>query len=106
MPAVGPKLPASLMEKSALKLIQVTGAGVDRLDEAALKQLGIPGQTMGDRLKSGRSHFANYETYNSVWRAHKLRNSLAHDVGFDLVVSQANDALHDFEKGLKELGAL
>jgi phosphoglycerate dehydrogenase-like enzyme len=42
MPAVGPKLPASLMEKSALKLIQVTGAGVDRLDEAALKRLGIP----------------------------------------------------------------
>jgi len=42
MPAVGPKLPATLMEKSALKLIQVTGAGVDRLDEAALKQLGIP----------------------------------------------------------------
>src|SRR5712691_8448292 len=42
MPAVGPKLPASLMEKSALKLVQVTGAGVDRLDEDALKRFGIP----------------------------------------------------------------
>ena len=42
MPAVGPKLPATLMEASALRLIQVTGAGVDRLDEAALKRLGIP----------------------------------------------------------------
>jgi phosphoglycerate dehydrogenase-like enzyme len=42
MSAVGPKLPASLMEKSALKLIQVTGAGVDRLDEDALKRFGIP----------------------------------------------------------------
>ena len=42
MPAIGPKLPATLMEKSALKLIQVTGAGVDRLDEPALKRLGIP----------------------------------------------------------------
>jgi phosphoglycerate dehydrogenase-like enzyme len=42
MPAVGPKLPASLLEKSAIKLIQVTGAGVDRLDEPALKRLGIP----------------------------------------------------------------
>jgi phosphoglycerate dehydrogenase-like enzyme len=42
MPAVGPKLPAALFEKSALKLVQVTGAGVDRLDEAALKRSGIP----------------------------------------------------------------
>ncbi len=42
MSAVGPKLPASLMDKSALKLIQVTGAGVDRLDEDALKRFGIP----------------------------------------------------------------
>ena len=42
MPAIGPKLPASLMEGSALRLIQVTGAGVDRLDEPALRRLGIP----------------------------------------------------------------
>ncbi len=42
MPAVGPKLPASLFEESSLKLIQVTGAGVDRLDEPALRRLGIP----------------------------------------------------------------
>ncbi|MEK6591460.1 MAG: NAD(P)-dependent oxidoreductase [Pseudomonadota bacterium] len=41
IPAVGPKLPASLFENSTIKLVQVTGAGVDRLDEAALKRLGI-----------------------------------------------------------------
>ena len=41
IPAVGPKLPASLFERSALKLVQVTGAGVDRLDEPTLKRLGI-----------------------------------------------------------------
>jgi phosphoglycerate dehydrogenase-like enzyme len=42
MPAVGPKLPASLFEGTSIKLVQVTGAGVDRLDEAAMKKLGIP----------------------------------------------------------------
>ena len=42
MPAVGPKLPASLFEGTSLKVVQITGAGVDRLDEAALKKLGIP----------------------------------------------------------------
>lgn len=42
MPAVGPKLPASLFAGTPVRLVQVTGAGVDRLDEAALKKLGIP----------------------------------------------------------------
>ena len=42
MPAVGPKLPAAMFEGTSLKVVQITGAGVDRLDEAALKKLGIP----------------------------------------------------------------
>ena len=42
MPAVGPKLPAVLFEGTSLKVVQITGAGVDRLDEAALKKFGIP----------------------------------------------------------------
>jgi len=40
--AVGPRLPASWFEKTNLKLVQVTGAGVDRLDAPTLKQAGIP----------------------------------------------------------------
>ena len=42
IPAVGAKLPAALFEGCALALVQVTGAGVDRLDEAALTRLHIP----------------------------------------------------------------
>jgi phosphoglycerate dehydrogenase-like enzyme len=42
IPAVGPKLPVSLFESSRLRLVQVTGAGVDRLDQAAMTRLGIP----------------------------------------------------------------
>jgi phosphoglycerate dehydrogenase-like enzyme len=42
IPAVGPKLPAALFNGTAIGLVQVTGAGVDRLDEPAMKKLGIP----------------------------------------------------------------
>ncbi len=42
IPAVGPKLAPVLFEGSALKLIQVTGAGLDRLDIGAITRLGIP----------------------------------------------------------------
>jgi phosphoglycerate dehydrogenase-like enzyme len=42
IPAVGPKLVPALFEGGRLKLIQITGAGLDRLDRAALTRLGIP----------------------------------------------------------------
>jgi phosphoglycerate dehydrogenase-like enzyme len=42
IPAVGPKLPAALFEGCGLGLVQVTGAGLDRLDQAELTRLGIP----------------------------------------------------------------
>ena len=42
IPAVGPKLAPALFEGSSLKLVQVTGAGVDRLDRDALTRLNIP----------------------------------------------------------------
>jgi len=42
IPAVGPKLAPALFEGCDLKLVQVTGAGLDRLDQAALTRLGIP----------------------------------------------------------------
>lgn len=42
VPAVGPKLAPALFEGTSLKLVQVTGAGLDRLDQPALTRLGIP----------------------------------------------------------------
>jgi phosphoglycerate dehydrogenase-like enzyme len=41
IPAVGPKLPAALFDGSAVELVQVTGAGVDRLERPAMERLGI-----------------------------------------------------------------
>ena len=41
IPAVGVKLPAALFENVSVKFVQVTGAGLDRLDLPFLKQRGI-----------------------------------------------------------------
>lgn len=79
----------------------------DKLLDHVMRQSGYAGDTMGERLKAAKPQFAaDYATYDAVWRAHKLRNTLVHEVGFDLVVSQATEALHDFERGLRQLGAL
>jgi phosphoglycerate dehydrogenase-like enzyme len=42
IPAVGPALPGALLRGTALRLVQVTGAGLDRLDRAVLAEEGIP----------------------------------------------------------------
>jgi hypothetical protein len=78
----------------------------DKLFDHVMLSQGLYGSTMGERLKSARGRFSNYSTYDAVWRAHKLRNTLAHEFNFDLVPSQAHEALADFERGLRELGAL
>ena len=41
IPAVGPRLDGSMFADSEVRLVQVTGAGVDRLDEAAMRANGI-----------------------------------------------------------------
>ena len=41
IPAVGPKLPLALFEGASIRFVQVTGAGIDRLDVSALAQQGI-----------------------------------------------------------------
>ena len=41
IPAVGPKLPPPLFEQTSVKFIQITGAGLDRLDLPLMRQLGI-----------------------------------------------------------------
>lgn len=58
IPAVGPKLAAALFEGSTVKLVQVTGAGLDRLDAAALKKLGIAVANVPGGSNSAVSEYA------------------------------------------------
>jgi phosphoglycerate dehydrogenase-like enzyme len=41
IPAVGPKLPDTFFEGASVKFVQVTGAGLDRLNLPTMKRLGI-----------------------------------------------------------------
>ncbi len=75
----------------------------DKLLDKALHEMGTPGKTMGDRLKRSGSKFTDI---NSVWRAHKLRNAIAHESGLEIGFKQANTALSIYKQALKDLGAI
>ena len=75
----------------------------DKLLDKALCESGAPGRTMGDRLKKAGHRFSDV---NAVWRAHKLRNSIAHDSDVDVTMKRASTALAAFKQALKDLGAI
>lgn len=75
----------------------------DKLLDHALTEAGIAGKTMGDRLKHCGTKFTDL---NTVWRAHKLRNCLAHEPDFEISYQQAKNALEIYKQALKDLGAI
>lgn len=75
----------------------------DKLVDYCLKELQVPGETMGDRMRAARGHFSNYE---GLWAAHKLRNQLVHEVSTEVHSGEAKTQTARFKRALKDLGAL
>lgn len=75
----------------------------DKLLDAALKALAMPGMSLGERLK-----FAQYKypQLRDVWFAHKIRNQLAHEASFHLDSGLAKSALRAYKRALERLGAI
>lgn len=75
----------------------------DKLLDKALNEMGIPGQSMGDKLKKLGEKMPDLQ---NVWRAHKLRNQIVHESDFEVNYNQARQALNIFRQALKNLGAI
>jgi hypothetical protein len=75
----------------------------DKLVDSAMRDLGMGGKTMGDRLKLAKNRFSDR---NSIWEAHKLRNKIAHEADVRVSYDQARRALAGFKRALKDLGAI
>ncbi len=75
----------------------------DKLLDYALKKRGYSGETMGERLKSANHDFSYID---DVWTAHKLRNKLVHEAQYEIDRRNIARALSQFEKALKDMGAL
>ena len=82
---------------------EMTIINADKLLDKAMVEMGIPGKTMGDRLKRVGDKFSQL---NSVWRAHKLRNIIAHESDPEISYRQATNALAIYKQALKDLGAI
>lgn len=72
----------------------------DKLIDKALALKGYQG-TLGEKLKKSGNLFSDL---NGLWSAHKLRNSIAHEIDHHVSESQTRAALQAFKKALRDLG--
>ena len=96
------KLENGLNKNNAATFMKTVIDG-DKLLDKAMMELGIPGKNMGERLKHSKDKFTDI---NAVWRAHKLRNALAHEDDLEITYRQAATALAIYKQALKDLGAI
>ena len=89
--------------KSSPATFMKTVIDSDKLLDKAMMELGIPGKNMGERLKHSKDRFSDI---NAVWRAHKLRNALAHEDDLEITYKQAATALSIYKQALKDLDAI
>jgi hypothetical protein len=75
----------------------------DKLLDQALRERGLSGKTMADRMKQYQGKWTNG---NGVWAAHKLRNRLAHETDVRIDYERARQALVAFKQGMKDVGAI
>jgi hypothetical protein len=75
----------------------------DALLDEALQYAKLRGTTTGERLNNA---VGLIKDINATWSAHKLRNSIAHDVAANPTAIQCQKALRQYKKALKDLGAL
>lgn len=75
----------------------------DKLLDQALRDRGLAGKTMGDRMKQCQGKWSNG---NGVWAAHKLRNRIAHETDVKVDYTRTKQALVAYKQGLKDLGAI
>jgi hypothetical protein len=82
--------------------LKVSIMDADKLLNEALREAGIVGSHLGDRLKKASS--GQIPNLNDVWQAHKLRNQIAHEPNFKLKRDLAERALSIYQVALKNLG--
>ena len=63
----------------------------------------VRGETMGERLKNSSKMF-DRGLYDKIWKAHKMRNALVHESGYEPPHHMITRGIEDLRKALNVLG--
>lgn len=74
----------------------------DKMLDDLTREKGFSGENLGERLKNAPA--THFRTLDSAWEAHKIRNLIAHEGGYDLTYKDAKRAVEMFEEVFEEFG--
>ncbi|MFA6039042.1 MAG: hypothetical protein WCV62_06190 [Candidatus Peribacteraceae bacterium] len=83
----------AMRRQDAFRMLMEADAVLDTL----LTELGYAG-TLGEKLKKAGPYLPDLD---AVWKAHKLRNRLAHEVGTPVPERELREALGTLEKTIR-----
>ncbi len=89
-----------LQQKSPSQLRQALLVA-DRCLDSALRDV-VMGDSMGERLKSAKDLF-EWEAYQKIWEAHKLRNNLIHEANYEPPYFMVTEAINNLKEALTTL---
>ncbi len=81
---------------------QVAIMEADKILDLVLRKKGYKGP-LGAKLKK---HGKLFSDLDGIWKAHKLRNRIAHEINISLTPREFRAALNSFQKALNDLKAL
>ncbi len=74
----------------------------DKTLDNALRDV-VVGENMGERLKNARTKF-DRDLYDKIWKAHKMRNALVHESGYEPPHHMILKGIGDLKRALLSLG--
>lgn len=72
----------------------------DNLLDQLVKTMGYPGESLGERLKNIEP--SDFSTLNQAWEAHKVRNRIAHESGYEPSENEARRAIGNYRQVFEE----
>lgn len=88
------------VERKKLNSPQEAVLEAEKIVSEALKLMGFDDSFAG-QLKRNSYFFSDL---SGLWRAHKLRNKIAHELGFIPSGREVDRSLNQFQRALKDLG--
>ena len=77
----------------------------DKILEDALREAGYAGVGVGELLKDAEAKHG-FNSLQDAWEAHKTRNRIAHESGFQLTKHEAKNAVERYKRAFQDLGYL
>lgn len=72
----------------------------DKFFDEIMRRLGYSGESFGERLK--QVHATEVKNLDAIWDAHRVRNSISHDIEFKLTQDGARRAVGAYEQAMRD----